>query len=151
MNLRTALGPDYKNLDRILTPYIQDLVEKDDNIRLKGKNLELANKEQVAWLSYYDERRIELETYVKFFDSEIARVRSIVFKEMEQYPRELSDRSKEKYIDSNETYLSVYETYLSVKELYNHYVCIVDTFRSRGFALKNITDIRINSLEDVII
>lgn len=151
MSIRKQLGDNYKNLGKILAPYITDLNNKDENIILKGKNLEFANKEQVAWISYYDERRIELETFVKFFNAELLNVRATLFKAMEQYPRELSDRMKDKYIDGNDEYLKVYELYLSVKELYNHYVSIVETFKARGFALRNITEIRINSLEDVTI
>ncbi len=151
MSIRKDLGDGYKNLGKILEPYMVALDDKEENLAIKGKLLEHANREQASWISYYDERRIELSTYVKFFEMEIARVRSEVLKGMESYPRELSDRSKEKYIDSNEKYLEVYEKYIAVKELYGLYESTVESFKQRGFALRNITNLRVASLEDVVI
>ena len=151
MSIRKDLGEGYKNLGKILEPYMSELEEKDEHLRIKGKVLEHANREQASWLSYYDERRIELSTYVKFFEMEIARVRSEALKGMESYPRELSDRAKEKYIDSNEKYLEVCENFLAVKELHGLYESAVESFKQRGFALRNITNLRVASLEDVVV
>lgn len=151
MSIREQVGDEYENLDTLLEPYVRDIAELEDHLVIEGKLLEHANREQPAWMSFYDERRIELSTYVKFFEIEIQRVRSRALKSMENYPRELSDRAKEKYIDANEQYLAVYEKYLAVRELYELYVSAVESFKQRGFALRNITNIRVESLEDVII
>lgn len=151
MSIREDLGDNYVNLGEILSPYINGLQGKEDNIKIEGKLLEHANREQPSWLSYYDERRIELLTYVKFFEMEIARVRSILLKGMEQYPRDMSDRAREKYIDNNESYLNVYEIYLVIKELHNEYESVVQAFIQRGYSLRNITNIRVAALEDVVI
>jgi hypothetical protein len=43
------------------------------------------------------------------------------------------------------------ELYLEVKDLHDRYAAVVDAFRSRGFALNNITKIRVAALEDVTI
>ena len=69
----------------------------------------------------------------------------------ETYNRELSDRQKEKYIDNEEQYLSQYEIYLEIKDVYEQYEAVCNAFQSRGYALNNITKIRVASLEDVII
>jgi len=151
LSIKRDLGEHYKNLGQMLLPYIAELENKDEDLKIKGKTIEEANREQPQNLSYYDERRVELKTLVRFFECEIARVRSKLLKGMEQYPRDLSDRMKEKYIDDDESYLSVYEQYLSVKELYGLYESLVDSFRARGFALNNITKIRVAALEDVIL
>ena len=151
LSIRKTLGDKYHKLSDILAPYIEALDGKEENLRIEGKRLELANREQASWLSFYDERRIELATYVKFFEMEIARVRSVCLRNMEQYPRELSDRAKDKYIDGHQDYLDVYELYLTVRELYNEYQSIVDAFIQRGYSLRNITNIRVASLEDAVI
>lgn len=151
MSIKEDLGPEYKNLGKMLEPYIMDLENKDAALGIKGKTIELANREQPQHLAYYDERRVELHTLVKFFEAEIARVRSKLLKGMEQYPRELTDRMKDKYIDDDEAYLAVIEKYLAVKEVYGLYDSLVECFRARGFALNNITKIRVASLEDVIL
>lgn len=151
MSIRKTLGEDYVNLDRVLTPYLEALEDKEVHLRIEGKRLEHANREQASWLSFYDERRIELGTYVKFFELEIGRVKAKCLKAMEQYPRELSDRMKEKYIEGEEEFLKVNEILLAVKELHSEYESIVNAFKDRGFALRNITNIRVHALEDVVI
>lgn len=151
MSIRDDLGENYKNLGTVLAPYIQALDEKDQNLKIEGKLLEHANREQASWISFYDERRMELATYLKFFEMEIGRVRAECLKAMEKYPRELSDRAKDKYIDGNEKYLAVYEQYLAVKELHGLFESAVESFKQRGFALRNITNIRCAALEDVVI
>jgi hypothetical protein len=151
LTIKTDLGEHYVNLPKMLKPYIIALANKDDDLGIKGKTIEHANREQPQHLSYYDERCVELNTYVKFFDSEIARVRATLIKGMESYPRDLSDRMKEKYVDQEDAYLKVYEQYLAVKEIHGQFASIVDAFRARGFALNNITKIRVAALEDVIL
>lgn len=149
--IRNELGKDYKNLNKVLNRYVEVLTDYEDNIAIEGKLLEQANREQPTWLAYYDERRIELKIYVEFFELEIMRVKVKLLKGMEKYPRELSDRMKEKYIEGEEAYLNVYEKYLEVKEIYGKVDSIVKSFEQRGFALRNITNARVASVHDVTI
>jgi len=151
LSIKDDLGENYKNLSQMLTPFIEQLENKEADLGIKGKTIEFANREQSQHLSYYDERRVELSTLVKFFESELARVRSKLLKGLENYGRDLSDRMKDKYIDDDEAYLNVYEKYLAVREIYELYVSAVESFKARGYALNNITKIRVAALEDVIL
>lgn len=152
MSLKDAIGKNYENLNKLLNPYIEALDDKEETLKLKGKRLEHANREQASWLSFYDERRIELATYVRFFEMEIKRVRSKLYRNyLEHHSRDLNDRTIEKYLDSEDAFLNVSEKYLAVKELYGQYESIVESFKARGYALNNITRIRVASLEDVVI
>lgn len=151
MSLKEEFGENYKNLNGMIEPYLADLVNMEPYLKVSGKTLEEANREQPQWFSYFDERRVELHTWLKFFEAEIARVRSKLLKGMENYALDLSDRMKEKYIDGEEAYLAVYEKYLAIKEVHDQYASAVESFRMRGFALNNITKIRVASLEDVIL
>jgi len=152
LSLIQEVGKNFEGLPTIFDRYEAALQGYNDNLKIKGKNLEHANREQPSWYSYYDERRIELYTLVKHFEGQLDRVRGKLFKTYtETYSRELSDRAKDKYIDNEESYLNMLEIYLEVKELYNKYEMVVEAFRTRGFALNNITKIRVASLEDVTI
>lgn len=152
MSLRSVFGEDYINLEKTLEPYIESLGERDEHLTIKGKTLEIANREQSSWLSFYDERRIELTTYVRFFEMEEKRIRGTLFKSyLEHYPRDLGERAIEKYIDIEQAYLEIHEKLLAVKELATLYESAVDAFKARGYALNNITRIRVASLEDVVI
>lgn len=151
MSIKEQVGENYVNLSKVLEPYLEALGNYEHHLEIKGKTIELANREQPQHLAYYDERRVELHTLVKFFESELARVRAKLLQGMEQYPRDVSERMKEKYVAQEEGYLKVYEKYLAANEVYELYVSIVDAFKARGYALNNITKIRVAALEDVIL
>jgi hypothetical protein len=141
-------------LPEVLEEYEQALDTKtvEDNLRIKGKVLETANSEQPGWLLYYDSRRAELYALMKWLESRLAAVRGKYFKQYtEHYSRELSDRQKDKYIDNEQQVQVQLELYLQVKELHDRFQAVVDAFQARGFALKNITELRIRSLEDSVI
>jgi len=150
LSLIERLGKDYKNLPDILAEYEKGLEEVEARIKIKGKNLEAANAEQAAWQLYYNSRRADLYTLVKWFEVKTSAARGKLFKKFtETYNRELSDRQKDKYIDNEEQYLKQYQIYLEIKDVYEQYEAACDAYRSRGYALNNITKIRVASLEDV--
>jgi len=152
LSLIEQLGKDYKNLPDILAGYEKGLEEVEPHLKIKGKNLEAANAEQAGWHLYYESRRADLHALVKFFEAKTNAARGKLFKKYtETYNRTLSDRQKDKYIDNDELYLNQLEIYLEIKEVYENYEAVCDAFRSRGYALNNITKIRVASLESVII
>ncbi len=138
-NKSTELTEKYKNLGTILGDYLNDLSEAEDNLKIDGKTLERANRENASWKFYYKQRLVELNTLTKYFEREIDRVRGKLFKSL-SYPNsnlDLSDRAKEKYIDTEQAYLDINEIYLEVKEVRDGFEAIVDAFTDRGYALKN--------------
>lgn len=146
------LGKAYAKLPDILAEYEGELDGADKLINIKGKKLENANIENPAWQHYYDQKKIELYTLVKYFESELGRVRSKLFKSYkENHSIELSEREIQRYIDGEPAFLNMNEMYLEVKELYEKYESVVAAFTSRGYALNNITRIRVASLEDVVL
>jgi len=152
LSLIERLGDNYKHLPDILTEYEKMLEPVENNLKIKGKRLEAANVEQPSWQLYYESRRSELYALVKYFDGVVAAERGRLFKKLtENYNRELSDRQKDKYIDNEEAYLKKLEVYLEIKEIYEKYEAVCKAFDSRGYALNNITKIRVASLEDVTV
>ena len=152
MSLIERLGKDYKNLPDILAEYEKGLKEVEENLNIKGKRLEAANAEHAAWQLYYESRKADLRSLVKFFEAKLLATRGKLYRKYtETYNRELSDRQKDKYIDNEDTYLNLLEIYLEIEEIYKKYEAISNAFQSRGYALNNITKIRVASLEDVII
>lgn len=139
-------------LPEIISSYEAELVEAKENLNIKGKTLEKANVENPTWQLYYDQRRVELYTLLKHFDSLVASTRGKLFKSYtETYARDITDRAKEQYINNEPAYLSMYEIYLEIKDIHDRYQAVCDAYKSRGYALNNITKIRVASLEDAII
>lgn len=142
----------FEHLPAVLEEYGNELEEAKEKIKLKGLKLDHANRENPGWFSYYDQRRIELYTITKWLEANVQRVKSKLFKNLyKTQPYDLSDRAKDKFVESEPAYLSAYELYLEGKEMYETYVGIVDAFRQRGYALNNITKIRVQGLEDAVI
>jgi len=145
----SLLEKNIKNLPAVLEQYENELEAVKDILTIKGKRLELANSEQCTWLQYYDQKRIELHTLVKYLEAKVSATRGSLFRSYtEKSQRDLSDRAKDKYIDNEKAYLTVYELFLEVKELHDHFNSVVEAFKQRGYSLNNITKIRIASLED---
>jgi hypothetical protein len=143
---------DAAQLITLVSQYDTDLANLAALIEIKGKKLEHANRENPAWHLYYDQRRAELNTLQKYMEMEVARVRGRLYKQyVETYNRDLGDRAIEKYIDNEEAYLEKYELYLEIKELHDKFDGAVEAFKSRGYALNNITKIRVAAIEDGLV
>ena len=146
------LGAKFKNLPKVLAEYDSALDDVEELIKIKGKKLEGANMENPTWASYYDQKRIELKTLTDFFDMEVARVRGKLFRNYkEKSGYSLNERETNQYVNNEEAYLNMYQMYLEVKEMLDKYKAVVDAFTTRGYALNNITKIRVASLEDVLL
>lgn len=144
------LGEKHALLPDVLAQYEDELIGLDEKLAIKGKRLEVANVENAAWQSYFDQRKIELYTLVKFMDQEVQRVRGKLFRSYkENHSRELNEREIGRYIDNEDAYLLMNQLYLEVKEIHGKFESAVNAFTTRGYALNNITKIRVASLEDV--
>jgi len=143
------LGQALEHLPELLNSYEQELVAVEKIMPVEGKLLEKANLEQASYPLYYDMKRKELRTILKYVEMRREKVRGQLFKSYtETYSRDLSDRAKEKYIDNESEYLKYNELYLEIEELYEKFNSVIDSFERRGFALRNITELRVNSLEN---
>ena len=142
MSRITDLGNKLEHLPNILTEYDNIINEAKDNIIIKGKTLETANRENPSWHGYYDTKRVELTILVKHMEAQVAKVRSELFRSLSDYnQREMSDNAKNKYIDSEERFLSMYGSLLEVKEVSDKMEAICKAFQTRGYALNNITKV----------
>ena len=143
---------DLTKLAIVLGDYQDALDTCEDELKIKGKTLEQANIENPNFQLFYDEKRIELNSILKFMDLEVQRVRSKLYiSYKENYSRELSEREINRYIDSEDKYLTVNEFKLEVQEMYDKYNAAVEAFKVRGYALNNITRARVSEVHDVIL
>ncbi len=144
------LGANYINLPNMLETYEEKLKDAAEQLKITGKKLEMSNSENSAWLHFYDQRRIELHTLVKYFNAEEDRIKSTLFKSYkENYSRAIGEREINRYIDNEDAYIFVHSLLLEVEEVYEMFQSVVNSFTSRNYALSNITKIRVASLENV--
>lgn len=148
MSRITDLGKNFEKLPGLLVEYDEHLAAAQERLAVKGKIVEEALKEQAAWPVFYDEKRRELNTLVKYLDMRVNAVRGGLMRAYtENYSRELSDRMKDKYIDNEAEYQTVYQVYLEVHELAEKYEAVVDAFKTRSFALRDIVLLRVNQMQ----
>lgn len=146
------LHQNVANVVKIIEVFEDDLKDYKEHLRLKGKNLVVANNEQPSWLVYYDARRTKLKASLDFMEAHVQSVRGKLWKDYtENYSRDLQTKDKEQYINNEPNFLNAYELYLELKELYDRYVAIVDAFKARGYALNNITRLVSSEMTDYII
>jgi len=146
------LHDNITNVIKIIEVYEQDLADFKDKLRLHGKNIVTANNEQPSWMAFYDARRAELKTALEYMDMNLQKIRGKLWKDYtENYSRDLQAKDKEQYINNEPVYLNAYELYLELKDLHDRYVAVVEAFRSRGFALNNITRIITSDVADYMI
>lgn len=144
------LGEKYCKLPAILEEYEGEIDLVEDRLRIKGKLIEEAQREQCSWPIFYEARRVELKTLVKYFDDQVSKVRgALVRRYTEEYSRSLGERAINSYIDADTSYLKMRELYLEVEELYEKYAAIADAFTKRGFALRDLTTAKVNQLHQL--
>lgn len=143
------LGKEMSNLPSLLAGYDEQLDQARLVIPVKGKTLETAQREQCSWFVYFDERRVELKTLVKYMTAHVAKVRGALTRKYNEVPsKALGERLIKNYIDHDIEYLKAYELLLEVEELFEKYESITDAFTKRGFALRDITSARISEVHN---
>ncbi len=140
----------YDLLPDLIAEYDDFLDEVETNMSIKGKGLEEANVENAAWQVRYDQKRVELRTLIKYFEMEINRVRGKLYQKFrEGHSIALGEREINNYINKEPAYLRVKGYQMEIDELYEKYKTVVEGFTARGYALNNITKLRVAQLEGV--
>lgn len=143
---------NFANVPRVIEVYNQYLQPFKIDLQIKGKSIERANVEQASLLSYYDERRVELRAIMQYLEMNLEKVYGRKWKQYtENYNRELSPKDKEQYIKHDPEYITHREIFIEVEELYKQFESAVESFKARGYALNNITKIKVSQVSDVIL
>lgn len=153
------MSTDIKSLDKELAVLIKDMNEAEGkmkgweaDLKIDGKNLEVACVEHASLLGYYDEIAVGLKYTLEYAEMIEKRVRGEIYTHCkESFKKEYSDTGIKQVIESNPLYLKVHEVYIAVEDTYARCRSIVESFRQRSFDLNNIIKIRENALHEVTI
>jgi hypothetical protein len=147
-----ALRESLTNLPDVLVLYNIDEVEVESRIRIKGKTIERANIEQASYYYEYARKRAELAAIVKFMEGQLDSAHGSVWREYtEGFNVDLDWRDKTQYTKSDNRYVKQLSLFLAVKERYDQYDEIVKAFETRGYALNNVTRLKIAEASDYMI
>lgn len=145
-----SLDQDMGNLFSILDSYENDLKSVPEILSLKNKKIEFAIKEQTGWQYCYDCKKNELNTLLKYLEMRLEKLKGGIWKNLtEKSDLDLSQKDKENYVNRHESYVAMMELYLHVYELVKKFESVSKSFETRGYALKNLVDVYVHSLQDV--
>ena len=144
------LEKDLTAIVESLEKYEKELSDWKANITLDNKNIEIANIEQVSWLAYYDEIKVQLKIMLDYMDYLLKEQKSQAMKLLyNTMQKSVSDRAIEKLAEDNKRYKNLFVLYLEVKELYMVAESIVFQLQQRAYSINNIIKIREKELENV--
>jgi len=148
--LKKVKGIPPERIPELLKIYEEEYDGFDDKLTMEGKTIGVANRENASWLSYYDERRIEIGSVAKWLEMDLARVKAKLYKNItEGYDFNLTEAGKQTYIAGEQEYIVRRTALLEVQELYEKFESAVESFKQRGYQLRNLTELKIAQLDMV--
>lgn len=143
---------DFSNLPKIINEYDSLLGDAEENLTLKGKLLETANREQPSWYCYYNQKLQELKSLQKLIENKAAYKKGVLWKTyIETANIQLKVTDLEHYINSDTEYMKYKNYQIVVDELVGMYSALVKAFETRGYSLRNITDSRIHEVQNAVL
>ena len=150
MSIISDIGGKLAKVPDVLKQYERELASAKEILDTEGKRLETLNRENPSWLYYFDEKKSELKGLLNFVKLDVDRVRSKLYKGiLNNSSYSLTDRAMNQLVNSEDAYIAVHQIQIEVEEVYDKYCAIVKAFENRGFALRNMTELRVASLEGV--
>lgn len=147
------LSEDLSNLDTIISTYSSVLNrELKQDVELKNKTIQLCNQEQPSLYSYYDQLRVEIEILNDYLEIKVKETKMKVIRLIiEKSDKTYGERMLERMADDHPSFVAIQKKALRTKELYMKARSAVSSFEQRGYALNNITKIRVAAIQDTVI
>jgi len=135
---------------KALRHYESKIVDWKKHSSLDGKNIAVANVDQVSWLSYYDEMKVDVRYYIEKLEHKLKKQKAVAIKAIYQtMQKSITDRMVDKLSEENPTYEEIFEIYLEFKNLYDRLDMIVGVFKQRAFSLNNLVKIMEANMEGI--
>lgn len=150
--IKTDGEVDKKKIFVLLDLYSSELDNIEEEFNIKGKSFIEICQRYSSNFYYFDSRKAELDALAKFFDSFLEKVRSKLTRQYtEKYPRQLSERQIEKYINSDENYYIWKEVQIAIDEVRSNYISVIESYTKLGYILNNIREMKKIDMEKYII
>lgn len=135
------------NIPDIIDEYDQLLSTVQDDLVLKGKTLQDANREQATLYATYAKKLQEVKTLWRWLDTHVDSVKGrrwAVLKESNNIA--LSSTDLNHYIAADTEYVQQKNLLIIVQELMGQYEVVVKAFEQRGYQLRNLTEMCIHEV-----
>ena len=146
------LGKNFEKLPQIIKSYQEDYEDMIDKQNISGKTLGQVCTENSAWGGYYAERTSEVKHLLDHMNMRVDEVAGKLYQGIKKGSNvSLGERETLHYVKADPEYISVHIKMLEVKELYDKYSAAVLIFKNIGYAMKNLTDLKVAGLEDFML
>lgn len=150
--LRKAASGAIDAIPELLLTLELDLDQVEDDLRLNGKTVELANREQPELYFKYNKVSQRLKVIVKTIYQKIDDKKAVKYKQVKTSSNiSLSTTDINKWVEGDTEVQAMYGIVMLVEDYAYQYDAIVKSFEMRGYALKNITESRINMIHEMTI
>lgn len=120
------------------------------NLKIPENGIVNANRTHASWQIMYDEIRVQLFGLTKQMEARVAQARSKLYVSYTQnHDRDLTEAGKKTYIDGEPAYLAMNGIAIEIKVQYERFQAVCTAYKSRGYAINNLTKLAIASIEDV--
>jgi len=150
--MQWSLGKKFEKLPEILEAYQADYEECIDNQQLAGKTLGQISTENSAWGGYYAERAAELKHLHDYMEMRKEETAGKLYQGIKKGSNvALGEREILHYIKSDPLFIKVHVATLEVKEMLDKFNAAVQTFKNIGYAMNNLTALKVAGLEDTML
>lgn len=151
-NILSVIHKDITKVDGLLRRYETEMEGLDEGIfALDGKKIEQVCKDQPYHSAKFNRKRNELLVIEDFVKMQRDVIESKHWKAYnEGYSRSLSSTDIQKYVKGEPDYVVLTQIYLDVVWVRKRYDGTVKALEDLGYALNNITKLRISDLEHAI-
>jgi Recombination, repair and ssDNA binding protein UvsY len=139
-------------LFELIVKYETALDESLHDVIIAGKTLEHANREQPELFYKYGRLQADCDSAYKFVNMRADIVRSRAFQKMKEgSDRALADRVIDKYVESDQDLVDLVCLSIQLGNLREKFAAVMQALTSRGYALRNITEARVNQLHTAVL
>jgi hypothetical protein len=143
---------NFNNLPALINEFDTILEDAAQNLTMKNKTLEEANREQPSWYCYYNSKYQEIKSLNKIIENMAAQKKGQLWKQYTTTSNiSLKITDMEQYINSDIEYMKYKNYLIIVEEMVGMFNSLVKAFEARGYSLRNITDARVHEVQFAVL
>ena len=151
MKWYNTVTQDLSTLPNFISFYENELVQAKKETSVRG-NIERSLSDLPGILEERFSQLQDIEAVLHYLNIRLRKVRADSFKKfLEAYPRALTSRDADKYVDGDDDVISDELLVNEVALLRNRWLSIIKSLESKSFSLNNITKLRVAGMEDASI
>jgi len=122
------------------------------DIGLDNRTVKEVNVDQATGIVKYGYCAVQAKVLMEFVEIKLRQRKTFLHKNLiENSNHSFTDREREKMFDDDEAYLDIQILLLEVKERHGLFANILEAYKARGFALRNINDLLIEHIEQTLL